>query len=151
MTSTTGTTSTTSSTATSRPSADTTALVTGLFAGGGSVRRDGVSPAGAFQDALYGRSLLIDVRPLSERLRAGTVDPQLFGEVVELGEVPDPVTTAYQATLDRPGVPAHVLADDDVTARRIVARLAWFGVPALHVEGGFAAWRAAGLPVVRAA
>lgn len=127
--------------------ATATALVTGLFAGGASVRHEGVSPAGAFQDALYGRSVLVDVRPLAERLRTGQVDPQLFGEVVQLGELPDPLTTAYQATLDHPGVPAHVLAGDDVTARRIVDRLRWFGVPAVHVEGGFPAWRAAGLPV----
>lgn len=144
-------TSTTATISATNTFADTTTLVTGLYAGGPSVQRAGVSPAGAFQDALYGRSLLIDVRPLGERLRTGHVDPQLFGEVVELGDLPDPLTTAYQATLDHPGVPAHVLADDDATARRIVARLAWFGVPATHVEGGFPAWRAAGLPVAPAA
>ncbi|MBK7722609.1 MAG: hypothetical protein IPI32_10430 [Austwickia sp.] len=138
-----------STTTTSRSHADPTALVTALFSGGTPVRREGVSPAGAFQDALYGRSVLVDVRGLAERLRTGQVDPQLFGEMIELGEVPDPLTAAYQATLDHPGVPAHVLADDDSTARRIVTRLAWLGVPATHVVGGFPAWEAAGLPVRR--
>lgn len=152
-TGTTGTTGTTTALA-EPPASDAsemTALVTGLFTGGLAIRREGVSPAGAFQDALYGRSVLIDVRPLAERLRNGHVDPRLFGQVVPCGDDPDPLTAAYQATLDHPGVPAHILAADDATARRIVTRLRWFAVAAEHVEGGFAAWRSAGLPTLQAA
>lgn len=130
---------------------DLTTLVTGLFAGGPAIPREGVSPAGAFQDSLYGRCILIDVRAPAERQRTGHVDPQLLSEMVVTGGVCEALTAAYQATLDHPGVPAHVLAADDAAARRVVTRLRWFGVPALHVEGGFQAWRSAGLPVLHAA
>lgn len=129
---------------------ETTLLVTSLFAGGPARIWDGVSPAGAFQDALFARSVLIDVRPLAERVRTGQVDPRLFGAIRVTDDAQDSVSGAYLATLDRPGVPAHILGSGEAEISVIVHGLRRLGVDAQPVEGGFGAWRAAGLPVVGA-
>lgn len=126
-------------------------LVTALFSGGPRTVREGVSPAGAFQSALYGRSTLIDLRSQAERQHTGDLDPHLFGDAIVTADLPDPVAAAYQVSLTRPGLPAHVLVSDDEHARQIVGQLRGLGVVAHHVEGGFSAWQASGLPVLRVA
>lgn len=94
-----------------------------------------VSPRGAYQDALYGRAIILDLRAAAAA-----------------GPAADP------ALVVRPGVDLSVLAgfravylmvdeDDDFAEP---AQLAQFtpGRPQIRViRGGFAGWRAAGLPV----
>ena len=95
-----------------------------------------VSARAAYQDALYGRAVLLDLRPEQTRARDG----RLGGlDVVEL----------------RPGLDLSALSAAPIV--HLVgdglepAEFAGFdpGHPRVHrVVGGFAAWRAAGLPVL---
>ncbi len=137
---------------------DLTHLTTSLFSGSvgtadaaARARADAVTPASAFQDALYGRALVGDIRPLAERVLAGGVDTALFPVLVL--EANSPATlwsvalSTYLAALDHPNVPVHVLGSTAGQADAVVARLRGLGMPAHRISGEFAGWRSAGMPV----
>jgi len=92
------------------------------------------SPRAAYQSALYGRAVIVDLRSDRRRDRDGHLPAELDVAVVgrlELG------------VWLRESLATRVLLLDEDGAR--AARLAR-GTTVAAVEGGFAAWVAAGLP-----
>lgn len=100
---------------------------------------DAVSARAAFQDALSGRALLLDLRDEANRQAQGRLP-------------------AHLALVVRPGVDLaalsthpvlHLLVDPDSIVEPAQFAAYDRNRPVLLVvDGGFAAWRAAGLPVV---
>ncbi len=113
--------------------------------------RAGISACAAFQDALYGRALILDLREDPARARQGRLPGDL---VLEVRAGADLAALA--------GRPALYLLIDGPTGADAVERAASVIEPAQLagfdrdrpviklIEGGVEAWRAAGLPLVRA-
>lgn len=109
---------------------------------------DTVSARSAFQSVVHGRATLVDVRTPGAVLTQGSVHPDLAPVVLD-NSAGYSRGAAALASLARPGVPLIVLADDDAAAARIwtaLRRLTTRRV--LVLGGGFAAWKADGLPRV---
>jgi rhodanese-related sulfurtransferase len=99
-------------------------------------RARSVSPRAAYQAALYGRAVLVDLRSRRARDRDGDLPDRLAVAVVDRLEL---------GLWLRESLASRVLLLDDDGAR--AGRLAAGGDPRVAaVEGGFAGWRAAGLP-----
>lgn len=98
--------------------------------------RAALSPRAAYQAALYGRAVLVDLRSARHRDRDG--------------ELPAEVATAVVDRLElgvwlRESLATRIVLLDDDGAR--AGRLAGGPDPRVtSVEGGFTAWLAAGLP-----
>lgn len=122
-----------------------TALVTSLFSTGLRPRgtddaAPGPSPRAAYQDALYGRAVLVDIRPGSVRALHGAPDAPHraigatgagLSQILTLGEQ----------------YPVLLLSADGTSARHIASLLRDSGLAWVEsVDGGFAAWERAGLP-----
>ncbi|AKU15209.1 rhodanese-like domain-containing protein [Luteipulveratus mongoliensis] len=112
---------------------------TSLFAGGlegcpeptPAVGPGWVSPRAAYQDALYGRATLVDVRP--HRARSTVVHPGL-----EPRDVTD---------LDQHSGPVILVGGAGGEAATVAVALLRRGMPRVSVlSGGFAGWLAEGLP-----
>lgn len=100
-----------------------------------------VSARRAYQDALYDRALLLDVRSAHERHRDGRLPADL--PVIEVRPGVDLGALAllervYVVGGEAPSIEPADLAGLDRDRPEVLA-----------VDGGFAAWRAAGLPVTR--
>lgn len=94
-----------------------------------------ISPRGAYQDALYDRAIILDLRA------AATTGPAADPALVVRPGVDLSLLGGYRAV--------HLLVDEDDDFAE-PAQLAQFtpGRPQIRViRGGFAGWRAAGLPV----
>lgn len=121
-----------------------TALVTSLFSTGlrprGAEATSGASPRAAFQDALYGRAVLVDIRPGSVRALRGAPDaPHRAIEATGAG-LSQILTLGEQ-------YPVLLLSADGTSARHIASLLRESGLAWVDsVDGGFAAWERAGLP-----
>ncbi|MFV0251810.1 MAG: rhodanese-like domain-containing protein [Beutenbergiaceae bacterium] len=96
----------------------------------------GFSPRAAYQAALYGRVIVVDLRTPAQRSRDGELPARLQPVLV------DPLELA--AWLHESLAPLIVLLDDDGDR---AARLAAGDRRVGAVRGGFAGWREAGLPV----
>lgn len=95
-----------------------------------------LSPRAAYQELLYGRATLLDIRPAPERAARGEIHPELR-----------PVTAAND------GLPAPadgrviVLCAEGHASLTVVETMRRQGHAAVtDVEGGFRAWRELGLP-----
>lgn len=111
---------------------------------------DRVSARAAYQDVLYRRAVLVDVRPAAQRVAEGEVSASLAPVVVERDVLSRSFDPRLGAWLPQPGSEARVilLCQDGRASSLVVEVLARSGVRgAADVAGGFAAWRAAGLPV----
>lgn len=112
-----------------------------------------VSPADAARAARDEGALLLDVRSELQRERDGTIPGALFHprNVVEWRADPasghdDP---ALSADLDRHVI---VVCNEGYQSSLVAATLQRLGFPrATDLDGGFQAWRAAGLPIAHAA
>ena len=110
-----------------------------------------ISPAAAQRAVSCGKALLIDVRSETQRRRDG--------ELPGANRVPrnvlewrlDPASDHCDRELARPDVPLVIMCDEGYQSSLAAATLRRFGINATDVVGGFQAWRAAGLPVERAA
>lgn len=100
-----------------------------------------VSARCAYQDALYGRATLVDIRPALVRRRDGELPASLNVAVVEPREL---ITWLIERG------PAHraiLVSDDGEEAAGIAGALAEVRLASPeHLRGGFAAWLAAALP-----
>lgn len=108
-----------------------------LFASSPASTRDRVSVRGAFQDALYGRALILDLR---EDAAGGDLPTDL---ALRVAPGVDLAALAGRRTL-------YLLVDDADVAVVEPAAFAAFapGRPRIElIDGGIAAWRAAGLPL----
>ena len=94
-----------------------------------------ISARAAFQSVLGGDPVLVDIRPARQRLAQGVVHPDL-----------EPLTLAAAELGGLQGEVILICADGQASGRaaEVLRRLGL--VTARAVEGGYAAWRAAGMP-----
>jgi len=122
-----------------------TALLTSLFAGTRLFTGDDITSArAAYQDALYGRAVLVDLRPAPARAADGELGLDAFTFDSDHGRPAAAVRRIAEST------PVVLISSDGVLAARIAAQLRGLGLTWVNaVDGGFAAWRSAGLPIQR--
>jgi rhodanese-related sulfurtransferase len=105
----------------------------------------------AYQWALYGRGVLVDIRPEAQRRDQGLIDPDLPAVTVlpaELNRRLSPFSPQRLGWVTH-GARVMLVCEDGGSAALAAAALARLGLAgATHVEGGFRAWRQNGLPVV---
>lgn len=113
-------------------------------------RLDRISPRAAFQELVALGALLVDIRPAAQRAREGDLAGWLPALVVERNVLEwrfDPRSDARlpAASYD---LRVLVLCQEGYTSSLAADALRSIGVRrATDVIGGFAAWRAAGMPV----
>ena len=90
---------------------------------------------------------LVDIRPAAQRLADGEVPGAVIIERNHLEWRLDPSSDA-RVPASQPGQFWIVICQDGYTSSLAADSLQSIGVPATDVEGGFTAWRAAGLPTV---
>jgi rhodanese-related sulfurtransferase len=90
---------------------------------------------------------LVDIRPDAQRLADGEVPGAVIIERNHLEWRLDPSSDA-RVPAAQPGQFWIVICQDGYTSSLAANSLQSIGVPATDVEGGFTAWRAAGLPTV---
>lgn len=113
-------------------------------------RLDRVSARAAYQEVLYGRALLVDIRPAAQRLEEGEVAAHLGVLVVERNVLEWRFDPRHDARLDVAAFDARilVLCQEGFTSSLAADALLRLGIHrATDVAGGFRAWREAGLPV----
>lgn len=98
--------------------------------------RAALSPRAAYQDALYGRAVVVDLRSAHRRERDGELPAEIWTAVVDRLELGRWLRESLASRV--------LLLDDDGTRAGRHARDGDARVTS--VEGGFAAWVAAGLP-----
>ena len=109
-----------------------------------------VSARAAYQEVLYGRAVLVDIRPAAQRAVEGEVAVHLGPLVVERNVLEwrfDPRSAARrpEAGFDTRVI---VLCQEGYTSSLAADALLRLGIRrATDVVGGFRAWREAGLPV----
>jgi rhodanese-related sulfurtransferase len=92
-------------------------------------------------------ALLVDIRPIWQRKAEGEVPGSLIVERNHLEWRLHPESSARLAQA-RPGRQWIVLCSEGYTSSLAADALNSLGIAATDVVGGFAAWRAAGLPTV---
>ena len=113
-------------------------------------RLDRVSVRAAYQEVLYGRAILVDIRPAAQRLAEGEVAPHLGVLVVERNVLEWRFDPRHEARLDVASFEARVLilCQEGFTSSLAADALLRLGIHrTTDVVGGFRAWREAGLPV----
>lgn len=117
--------------------------VTALFSdAGGEVCTTETSATAAYQDALYERSAIIDLRTARSRAEQGSIASGLARHV----NSSSPAGYAQLLTLAAT-TPLVLIGDCPGIAARLAAHLTGLGLAEASVlRGGFAAWRAAGMP-----
>jgi rhodanese-related sulfurtransferase len=113
-------------------------------------RLERVSARAAYQEVLYGRALLVDIRPAAQRAREGEVAAHLSPLVVERNVLEWRFDPRSEARLERASYHARVivLCQEGYTSSLAADALVRLGVRrATDLVGGFRAWREAGLPV----
>jgi rhodanese-related sulfurtransferase len=109
-----------------------------------------VSPLEAAAELDAGLALLVDIRPAAQRAAEGEVDPAYRPLVIERNVLEWRLDPRSEARLD---VAAYrlrvlVLCQEGYTSSLAAAALQQLGLTrATDIDGGFAAWRTAGLPV----
>jgi rhodanese-related sulfurtransferase len=108
-----------------------------------------VSARAAYQEVLYGRALLVDIRPTAQRATEGEVAAHLAPLVVERNVLEWRFDPRSPAALPVAGYETRVvvLCQEGYTSSLAADALVRLGVRrATDVVGGFRAWREAGLP-----
>jgi rhodanese-related sulfurtransferase len=109
-----------------------------------------VSPAQAAAEIDSGGALLVDIRPAAQRAAEGEVDPAYRPLVIERNVLEWRLDPRSDARLEVAayGLRVLVLCQEGYTSSLAAAALQQLGLTrATDVDGGFAAWRTAGLPV----
>ncbi len=104
----------------------------------------------AYQEVLYGRALLVDIRPAAQRAAEGEVAAHLSPLVVERNVLEWRFDPRHEARLAQAGWETRVLVlcQEGFTSSLAADALLRLGVTrSTDVVGGFRAWREAGLPV----
>lgn len=109
-----------------------------------------LSPRAAFQEALWGRATLVDIRPETQRLAEGSLPKSLTPLAIEHSTVEGRLDPTGHARLPIASTELRVILmcqEGEISASAADA-LSRLGVHrATDVIGGFAAWRSLGLPV----
>ena len=108
-----------------------------------------LDPAAA--DAAHRRgAVLVDIRPAQQRQAYGEIPGALIVERNVLEWRFDPRSEARLPIADRYDLPVVVVCQEGYTSSLAAASLQQLGLHrATDLAGGFAAWRAAGLPIAR--
>ena len=110
-----------------------------------------LAPAEALQ-ASRGGALLVDIRSESQRGRDGVIPGSRFVPRNVLEWRLDPASSSREVALARPEALVVVFCDEGYQSSLAAALLHDLGLSrATDMEGGFQAWRSAGLPVEPAA
>lgn len=113
-------------------------------------RLDRLSPRAAYQELLWERGILVDIRPAAQRQVEGAVHPSLSPIVVERNVLEWRFDPRHDARLPQASYDARVivLCQEGFTSSLAADSLLRLGVSrATDVVGGFAAWQALSLPV----
>lgn len=102
----------------------------------------GLSARAAYQQALFGRAVIVDLRTANVRAREGEVDPTLKPVLLRPSELP-----AWLAATAQRVVNVLLLSADGTEAAVTAATLAQAEAATQVVRGGFSAWRQQGMPV----
>jgi rhodanese-related sulfurtransferase len=108
-----------------------------------------VSARAAYQEVLYDRAVLVDIRPAAQRAAEGEVAPHLNPLVVERNVLEWRFDPRHESRLPVADFTARVLVlcQEGYTSSLAADALLRLGVHrATDVVGGFRAWREAGLP-----
>jgi rhodanese-related sulfurtransferase len=108
-----------------------------------------LTPAEAWA-ALDEGAILVDIRPLEQRWRDGLIPGAHVVDRNVLEWRLDPRGEHRDPELAQPGRRIVLVCDEGYQSSLAAATLARFGLAAGDVAGGVRAWRAAGLPLVRA-
>lgn len=109
-----------------------------------------IGPEQAYAELRSGDAVLVDIRPVAQRAAEGEVDPELGVLVVERNVLEWRFDPRSEARLPEASYGARVvvLCQEGYTSSLAAASLQSLGIErATDVDGGFAAWRDAGLPV----
>lgn len=113
-------------------------------------RLDRIGPSEAAAELAAGEALLVDIRPAAQREREGEFGQALVIERNVLEWRLDPLSDARIPEATGHGVRWIVACSEGYTSSLAAASLLDIGLPqATDLEGGFQAWRRAGLPVRR--
>jgi rhodanese-related sulfurtransferase len=108
-----------------------------------------VSARAAYQQVLFGRAVLVDIRPQAQRDREGEVHQDLGPLVIERNVLEWRLDPRHPSRLDVADLDLRVIVicQEGYTSSLAADSLLRLGISgATDVIGGFAAWRAAGLP-----
>lgn len=109
-----------------------------------------LDPPAAYRAAADG-AVLVDIRPAAQRAAHGEIPGALVVERNVLEWRFDPRSPARLPVADRYDLPVVVVCQEGYTSSLAAAALQDLGLyRATDLAGGFAAWRAAGLPTVSA-
>jgi rhodanese-related sulfurtransferase len=112
-----------------------------------------VSARAAYQEVLFGRAILVDIRPQRQRDQEGEVHPDLAPLVIERNVLEwrlDPRNPASLPIADL-GLRVIVICQEGYTSSLAADVLVRLGIHrSTDIIGGFAAWRSAGLPRIAA-
>jgi rhodanese-related sulfurtransferase len=108
-----------------------------------------LSPAQARAAAARGEAVLLDIRSESQRDRDGIVPEARRVDRNALEWRLDPACAHRDPKLARRDVTLVLICDEGYQSSLAAATLRRLGLDATDLEGGFQAWRDAGLPVER--
>jgi rhodanese-related sulfurtransferase len=111
-----------------------------------------VTPTQALEELESSGAVLVDIRPEAQRAVHGAVPPSLPVLVIERNVLEwrlDPRSDARLSFADRYDLHVIVTCQEGYTSSLAAAALQDIGLSrATDLAGGFAAWRAAGLPTI---
>lgn len=111
-------------------------------------RLERVGPAGA-NEVLAAGGLLVDIRPAAQRAGEGEIPGSIVIERNDLEWRLDPTCAHRHAECDDPDRPVVVVCQEGYASSLAARSLRSLGLSRVtDLDGGFAAWRDAGLPVV---
>ena len=108
-----------------------------------------VTARAAYQEVLFGRAVLVDIRPQEQREQDGEVHPDLFPVVIERNVLEWRLDPRHRSSLPIADLELRVIliCQEGYTSSLAADMLLRLGVHrSTDVIGGFAAWREAGLP-----
>jgi rhodanese-related sulfurtransferase len=108
-----------------------------------------VSARAAYQEVLFGRAVLVDIRPQRQREQEGEVHPDLAPVVIERNVLEWRLDPRHASSLPiaHLGLRVIVLCQEGYTSSLAADALLRLGIHrSTDIIGGFAAWRNAGLP-----
>jgi len=108
-----------------------------------------VTARAAYQEVLFGRGVLVDIRPQGQREQEGEVHPDLGPVVIERNVLEWRLDPRHRSSLPIADLELRVIliCQEGYTSSLAADMLLRLGVHrSTDVIGGFAAWREAGLP-----
>jgi rhodanese-related sulfurtransferase len=112
-------------------------------------RLERVSARAAYQEVLFGRATLVDIRPQRQREREGEVHPELAPIVIERNLLEWRLDPRHPSSLPiaNLGLRVILLCQEGYTSSLAADVLLRLGIHrCTDIIGGFAAWRGSGLP-----